>query len=142
MKLPPQIAAAAAQALALATGAILLLTGCETTSETTLEADSAFYREARAFLNTGRTTQNHVLAKYGTPDATHVLGPGTLWTYRRTSTVVRNAFSGTHMGTERGASRYGGYQHTTQHTTVMELYFDDAGILQTYRIKRLGEAPP
>jgi outer membrane protein assembly factor BamE (lipoprotein component of BamABCDE complex) len=125
--------------LALVVTALLVLqSGCETLTETTLEENHGAYADAREFLAVGHTTRDQVAAKYGKPGKVSPLDKGgEYWEYRRRETVETNAYTQTPLGTEGGMLRnLGGYQHSIQRTTVLEVFFDANGVLAFYRINR------
>lgn len=123
--------------LAAGAAVLLLLAGCETTRPTTLEVNSAFSEEARAFLEVGETTSEQVRGKYGKPQAVEPYEDGVRWRYRWSDTVVVNAFSGTPLGTDGAIlSDTRGFQHTVVRRTQLDLFFDKEGVLADYRILR------
>lgn len=125
--------------LALAAVSLVVLgAGCETLSETTLEENQGAYFDAREFLHVGRTTRDEVAAKYGKPaKVTPLEGGGEHWEYRRRESVVMNAYTNTPLGTDRSLmDGFGGYRHTIDRTTVLEVFFDAEGLVAHYRIDR------
>ncbi len=117
----------------------VLLTGCETLSPTTLDENQGAYQDAREFLSIGRTTREEVLAKYGKPGTVTPLEKGgERWEYRKREAVLVDAYSNTPLSDDGAMMRggLGGYQHTVQRTTRLELFFDTNGILAHYRIER------
>ena len=112
--------------------------GCETLTSTTLEENEGAYYEAREFLSVGHTTASDVQAKYGRPAKRETLADGNdYWLYRKTEMVVMNAYTNTPFGTEGGIiGGFGGYEHTIDRVTTMELFFTPEGTLVHYRINR------
>ena len=123
--------------LLLGLAGVFAFTGCETSTMTTLEANRGAYQEAREFLKVGITTREEVRAKYGKPREVIPYDKGIAWRYAKTETVVMNAYTRTPYGTDGSLMRdFGGYQHSVLRRTVLELFFDKAGILSYYRIYR------
>ena len=117
--------------------AALLLAGCETTRQTSLEENRGAYQDAREFFKVGETTQPDVRRKYGTPRTIIPYEDGVVWRYSRTEEVVINAYTNTPYGTEGSLmGRFGGYQHTVLRKTMLELFFGPDGVLTHYRIYR------
>lgn len=126
-------------AYAVAAVAVLILgNGCETMSSTTLEENSGAYYEARRFLEVGKTTREQAEDKFGAPTETRTLNDGgTYMRYIKRETVIMNAYTNTPVGTAGSMiGDFGGYQHTIDRTTIIELFFDQQGILAHYRINR------
>jgi hypothetical protein len=122
-------------ALALLLGAVI--TGCDTTTVTTLEENRGAYQDAREFLRVNRTNQQQVQSKYGKPNKITPYEKGTVWTYSRTQAVLVNAYTNTPYGTEGGVmGHFGGFERTVMRTTLLELFFDPDGVLTHYRIYR------
>jgi outer membrane protein assembly factor BamE (lipoprotein component of BamABCDE complex) len=125
--------------LVLTAAALALLTaGCETLASTTLAENRGAYFDAREFLAVGRTPREQVRAKYGKPGkVTPLDGGGEHWEYRRRETVFMDAYADTPMAADGFRTRpLGGYQHTIERTTRLELFFDAQGILAHYRLDR------
>ena len=116
----------------------LWFVGCETTSLTTMEENSALYRDAREFLQNGTTTKADAKEKYGQPQMVRKHGKGEMWRFRRTDTVVMNAHTGTPLGTDGSLiSRQGsGDQHKVIRKMQLDLYFDQNGMLVDHNIIR------
>lgn len=116
----------------------LCFVGCETTSLTSMEENSALYRDARQFLRNGATTKAEVREKYGEAQMVRKHGQGEMWRYRRTDTVVMNAYTGTPMGTDGSMNnrRDGGFQHTVVRKLQLDLTFDKDGTLVDHNIIR------
>ena len=116
----------------------LWFAGCETTSLTTMEENSALYRDARQFLRNGTRTKAEVKEKYGQPQMVRKHGKGEMWRYQRSDTVVMNAHTGTPLGTDGSliTGHASGYQHTVMRKLQLDLYFDPNGVLLDHNIIR------
>ncbi len=116
----------------------LWFVGCETTNLTTMEENSALYRDAREFLQNGATTKAEAREKYGQPQMVRKHGEGEMWRYRRADTVVMNAHTGTPLGTDGSlmGRQDRGYRHTVIRKLQLDLYFDQNGILADHNIIR------
>jgi hypothetical protein len=129
-------------ALGICAALLLMLAGggCLTTSATTLQENSAAYRELLAFLKPGITTRDQVLERYGQPLRLRQLPDGEEWQYWRYETVVVNPYSDGHPGAEmHGLRNAHGFQHTVQRRFLVEIRFDQEGLLAERRIIRDGE---